>query len=78
MVCTCQVSVYKMVDIENNTLIKHCNFMSYHLQVIRSTGFMKGLYGENEMKSDNVKVSQTVCLLSSLQSACQPCAQLRY
>ncbi|XP_045910004.1 TRAF3-interacting protein 1 isoform X1 [Micropterus dolomieu] len=24
-------------------------------EVIRSTGFMKGLYGENEMKSDNVK-----------------------
>lgn len=26
------------------------------LKVIRSTGFMKGLYTESEMKSDNVKV----------------------
>lgn len=32
-------------------------FISHHFQVIRTTGFMKGLYGENEMKSDNVKVS---------------------
>lgn len=28
----------------------------HHFQVIRTTGFMKGLYEENEMKSDSVKV----------------------
>lgn len=37
--------------------------LSNFFQVIRTTGFMKGLYGEAEMKSDNVKVNlfQTVC-----------------
>lgn len=28
----------------------------YLLKVIRTTGFMKGLYTDAEMKSDNVKV----------------------
>lgn len=28
------------------------------LQVIRATGFMKGLFSETEMKSENVKVSR--------------------
>lgn len=42
---------YKMV---NDAI---CQFLCLSLfQVIRTTGFMKGLYGENEMKSDNVKV----------------------
>lgn len=36
---------------ERETCISDC------FQIIRTTGFMKGLYGENEMKSDNVKVS---------------------
>lgn len=38
-------------------LICWTGFISHHFQVVRTTGFMKGLYGENEMKSENVKVS---------------------
>ncbi|KAG8000835.1 TRAF3-interacting protein 1 [Nibea albiflora] len=34
-------------------------------EVIRTTGFMKGLYGENEMKSDNVKKAIDVVMLVS-------------
>lgn len=32
------------------------HFLLYVLKVIRMTGFMKGLYTDAEMKSDNVKV----------------------
>ena len=42
----------ELVDIANDPT----TFISRHFQIIRTTGFMKGLYGENEMKSDNVKV----------------------
>lgn len=30
--------------------------ISFLSQIIRTTGFMKGLFEENDMKSDNVKV----------------------
>lgn len=46
-----------MVNIANDLVIECETFISRQFQVIRTTGFMKGLYGENEMKSDNVKVS---------------------
>nr|XP_020466747.1 TRAF3-interacting protein 1 [Monopterus albus] len=47
--------VIKKPPLTEKLLIKPPFRYLHHFQVIRTTGFMKGLYGDNEMKSDNVK-----------------------